>query len=117
LRGGAGAAHETLGVKGWFGWYWPLKYDGCFGRKPLPKSIRAHPNNELGLKKMTWEYRVMNRGGELAIYEVHYRADGTVAGYGAEPTFPAAGTIDELRGNCQQYLAALEKPALVFEEE
>jgi hypothetical protein len=51
-------------------------------------------------RKMTWEYRVMNRSGELAIYEVYYRADGTVEGYCAEPTFPAAGTIDELRENC-----------------
>jgi hypothetical protein len=66
---------------------------------------------------MTWEYRVMNRGGELAIYEVHYRADGTVEGYSAEPTFPAAATVDSLRVNCHQYLAALEKPVLIFEED
>lgn len=66
---------------------------------------------------MTWGYRVMNRGGELAIYEVHYRADGTVKGYSTEPTFPAAGTIDSLRENCDQYLAALEEPVLVFEED
>lgn len=66
---------------------------------------------------MTWEYRVINRGGELAIYEVYYRADGTVEGYSAEPSFPAGRTIDELRGNCHQYFAALEKPALAFEDD
>lgn len=65
---------------------------------------------------MSWEYRVMNRRGELAIYEVYYRDDGTVQGYSAEATFPSGETIDELRENCLQYLASLEKPALEYDD-
>lgn len=65
---------------------------------------------------MSWEYRVMNRRGELAVYEVYYRDDGTVQGYSAEPTFPSGETIGELRENCLQYLASLEKPALEYDD-
>ncbi|MES2073973.1 MAG: hypothetical protein V4488_26705 [Pseudomonadota bacterium] len=65
---------------------------------------------------MTWEYRVMNRGGELAIYEVYYGDNGTVEGYSSDPTYPAAATMDALRENCRQYLASLEKPVIPYEE-
>lgn len=33
--------------------------------------------SNLRKEKMPWNYRVMNRGGELAIYEVYYKDDGT----------------------------------------
>lgn len=46
---------------------------------------------------MTWEYRVMDRGGELAIYEVYYHDDGSLQGYSEAPTFPAADSISALR--------------------
>jgi len=65
---------------------------------------------------MSWNYRVMSRNDELSIYEVYYREDGTVEGYSAVPTFPAAGTLEELRENCRQYMSALDKPVLRFEE-
>ena len=65
---------------------------------------------------MTWEYRVMDRGGELAIYEVYYHDDGSVHGYSETPTFPAAGSISALRANCDLYLAALQKPILPYDE-
>jgi len=42
---------------------------------------------------MSWEYRVMNREGELAIYEVYYHDDGSVQGYSEAPTFPAANSV------------------------
>jgi hypothetical protein len=64
---------------------------------------------------MTWEYRIMNRDGELAIYEVYYYEDGRIRGYGATPTFPAAETLEELRANCDLYLAALDKPVLKYD--
>ncbi|WP_093136208.1 hypothetical protein [Variovorax sp. OK605] len=64
---------------------------------------------------MTWEYRVLDRDGELAIYEVHHDEHGRVQGYGADPTFPAAATLEELRVNCDLYLAALDKPILKYE--
>ena len=63
---------------------------------------------------MTWEYRVMDREGELAIYEVHYYEDGRIQGYGESPTFPAAETLEELRANCNLYFAALDKPILKY---
>jgi len=65
---------------------------------------------------MSWNYRVMDRDGELSIYEVYYREDGTVEGYSAAPTFPAGETVEALRENCLQYLSALEKPTLRYEE-
>jgi len=61
---------------------------------------------------MTWEYRVMTRNDELAIYEVYYYEDGRVRGYSANPTFPAGATIADLQTNCDLYLAALAKPVL-----
>ena len=64
---------------------------------------------------MSWNYRVLNCNGELSIYEVYYSEDGTIEGYSAAPTFPAAGTMEELRENCSQYLSALDKPTLQFE--
>lgn len=65
---------------------------------------------------MSWNYRVMCRNGELSIYEVYYRDDGTIEGYSAAPTFPAGETVEELSENCRQYLSALEKPILLYEE-
>ena len=64
---------------------------------------------------MSWEYRVMMRGDELAIYEVHFHEDGRVKGYSADPTFPAGETVEELRLNCELYVAALEKEVLNYE--
>ena len=64
---------------------------------------------------MTWEYRVMEHNGELAIYEVHYDDDGRVRGYGEHPTYPAANTMEALRENCELYVAALDKPVLRYD--
>lgn len=49
---------------------------------------------------MAWEYRVMTREDELAIYEVYYYEDGRIKGYSATPVFPVGETIEELRANC-----------------
>ena len=63
---------------------------------------------------MTWEYRVMSRNGELAIYEVYYYEDGSVQGYGEAVAYPAGETLADLRVNCDLYIAALEKPILKY---
>lgn len=55
----------------------------------------------------------MSRDGTVAIYEVYYE-DGRMQGHSAEPTFPAGETVQELRVNCDVYLAALEKPVLEY---
>ncbi len=65
---------------------------------------------------MSWNYRVMSRNGELAIYEVYYRDDGTVKGYSAEPTFPGGEDLAELAANLRQYASALEEPVLPYED-
>ena len=59
----------------------------------------------------------MNRDGELAIYSVYYAEDGTVKGYSTVPTPPSAGTHDELRDECHRYLAALDEPVLIYEND
>jgi hypothetical protein len=66
---------------------------------------------------MTWEYRVLARGDELAIYEVYYYEDGRVQGYSSTPTYPAGATAEELRANCELYVAALGKPILNYSED
>lgn len=64
---------------------------------------------------MTWNYRVMNKDGEFAIYEVFYRDDGSVEGYTDSPVFPradsASGLIEELR----RYAEALGHEVLMHE--
>lgn len=65
---------------------------------------------------MSWEYRVMNRDAELAIYEVYYHDDGRIQGHSATPAVPAGETLEELRGNCDLYMAALAKPVLEYRD-
>lgn len=65
---------------------------------------------------MTWEYRVTDRNGELAIYEVYYYEDGRVRGYSATPAFPTGVSLEELRDACNIYAAALAKPVLQYED-
>lgn len=56
----------------------------------------------------------MSRDGVVAIFEVHYYEDGRIRGYSAEPMSPTGETVEELRGNCGLYLAALGKPVLEY---
>lgn len=63
---------------------------------------------------MTWEYRVLERDGELAIYEVYYYEDGRIQGHGESATFPAGETLEALQANCESYIAALAKPVLKY---
>lgn len=66
---------------------------------------------------MTWNYRVMAREDELAIYEVHYYDDGRIRGYSAAPAFPSGATVQDLRDHCALYFSALEKPVLQYSED
>lgn len=63
---------------------------------------------------MTWNYRVMARDGELAIHEVFYREDGSVAGYTQTPVYPRAATLAELREELLHYAEALEQDVLPY---
>ena len=58
----------------------------------------------------------MARDNELAIYEVFYYEDGRTKGYSATAVFPAGETIEELRANCDLYMAALAKPVLEYRD-
>ena len=61
-----------------------------------------------------WNYRVMDRDGELAIHEVQYDDAGKVVGWSAEPTFPAGPDLDELAANLELYAHALAEPVLPY---
>lgn len=63
---------------------------------------------------MTWEYRVVNRCGELAIFEVYYNDSGEVVGFSGDPTYPAGETLDELVLNMNMYQEAILKPVVDF---
>ncbi|NHZ77878.1 hypothetical protein F2P44_00980 [Massilia sp. CCM 8695] len=65
---------------------------------------------------MSWNYRVMNKAGELAIYSVYYDEDGKVKGYSVDPACPLGATLEELQNCCEIYLEALTQPVLEYEE-
>lgn len=66
---------------------------------------------------MTWNYRVLDRDGYLAIYEVYYDDEGNVRGYTENPTYPRGyeGDLDELKTQLELYCEALDKPILKYE--
>ncbi|MFZ6876425.1 hypothetical protein ACO0LF_30605 [Undibacterium sp. Di27W] len=64
---------------------------------------------------MTWNYRVMSKDGQLAIYEVFYKNE-EVVGSTAEPVTLRADSIEEMKEESVRYLAALELPILEFED-
>jgi hypothetical protein len=63
---------------------------------------------------MTWNYRVMEKDGELAIYEVFYRADGSIEGHTEVPVFPRANSVGDLAEEIQRYAEALSRDVLPF---
>ena len=65
---------------------------------------------------MSWNYRVMNKAGKLAIYSVYYNEAGKVEGYGIDPAFPLGETLEELKDCCEIYMEALKKPVLEYTE-
>lgn len=57
----------------------------------------------------------MNKDGEFAIYEVFYKADGSVEGYTASPVFPRADSSEALAEELHRYAEALAREVLVHE--
>jgi hypothetical protein len=47
---------------------------------------------------MTWNYRVMRKGDQVAIHEVFYREDGSFQGYTKDPVFPRNQSKAAIRG-------------------
>ncbi len=62
----------------------------------------------------SWNYRVIERDGEFAIYEVFYSDNGDVKGHTEEPVFPRAESVDDLRNELQRYSEALNKEVLPY---
>jgi hypothetical protein len=65
---------------------------------------------------MNWNYRVLDRNGELAIYEVFYDDDGAVIGHTEAPVFPHAECLQDLVDGVWSYSQALQKPVLPYDE-
>ncbi|MCG7498843.1 hypothetical protein MHO82_18395 [Vibrio sp. Of7-15] len=65
---------------------------------------------------MSWNYRVLENEGELAIYEVYYDDSGAVKGHSLTPTYPRAESFDGLKEELELYAEALIKPILKYQE-
>jgi hypothetical protein len=65
---------------------------------------------------MSWNYRMMNRAGVFAVYEVYYHDDGTVNGYSAAPVCPEEESVEDLAEHLERYCAALKEPVLEYKE-
>lgn len=63
---------------------------------------------------MSWNFRVMEKDGEFAIYEVFYNDEGQVQGYTENPSFPRAESIEELKEDLERYAEAMSKPVLQY---
>lgn len=98
-----------------------LHVQQALGRPPCDGTAYVFANRRrTRLKLVCWDGTgvwMWNRDGELAIYSVYYAADGTVNGYSAKPTTLIAETHDELRDECRRYLAALDEPVLIYEND
>ncbi|MCG3212450.1 MAG: hypothetical protein FOGNACKC_06120 [Anaerolineae bacterium] len=64
----------------------------------------------------TWNYRIVERDGIFAIYEVYYDAAGNVTSITAEPVAPMGESLDELRADLEKQCQALDKPVLRYED-
>lgn len=64
----------------------------------------------------TWNYRVMRNGDLFAIHEVYYDENGKVEGYTQNPVCPSGESLEELKGDIEYYLEALNKPVLEYKD-
>ncbi len=60
---------------------------------------------------MTWDYRVMVRGGRYAAYEVYYE-DGRITTCGADPTYSTGESPEDRAEELERYRRALAQPVL-----
>jgi hypothetical protein len=65
---------------------------------------------------LTWDYRVIGRDGEYAIYEVYYDNAGHIEAFSDEPVWPVGESLEELRQDLAHYHHALEQPVLDYQE-
>ena len=65
---------------------------------------------------MTWDYRILVRNGEYAIYEVYYDESGHIEAFADTPVYPAGDSTEELREDLEHYQRALKHPVLDYDE-
>jgi len=63
---------------------------------------------------MSWNYRVIERDGGFAIYEVFYDETGEVIGHTDAPVFPHASSLDDLADGMKECTEALQKAVLPY---
>lgn len=61
---------------------------------------------------MTWNYRVVRNGNDLRIYDVYYDDQGRAHSRHVEPTYAYGETLEDLRSQLTEMLAALDAPIL-----
>jgi hypothetical protein len=64
---------------------------------------------------MSWNYRVIRKDGQLAVYPVYYDDRGNIRGSSEIPFSPEAGSLEELRTSLELMLDALEKEIIEYE--
>jgi hypothetical protein len=58
---------------------------------------------------MSWNYKVIKKHGQLAVYPVYYDDRGNIHGWSEKPFSPEADSLEELRITLRLMLDALEK--------
>ena len=65
---------------------------------------------------MTWDYRILVRNGEYAIYEVYYDESGHIEAFTDIPAYPTGDSTEALREDLEHYQRALKHPVLDYDE-
>lgn len=63
-----------------------------------------------------WNYRVIKKGQQFAIYEVYYDDMGNPFAFTEEPCHPYGESVEELTEDMSYFQKALELPVLDYEE-
>jgi hypothetical protein len=64
----------------------------------------------------TWNYRVLQHEGSLAIHAVHYDEHGKPSFCTERPSYPAGTTVDELKQDVKRYVQAIDEPILNYSD-
>jgi hypothetical protein len=63
-----------------------------------------------------WNYRVIESEDVFRIHEVCYNSKGQITSFSEDPITPLGETMEELRGDLEYYMQALDRPVLKKEE-
>lgn len=61
---------------------------------------------------MIWNYRVIEHDRFFAIHEGYYNDKGDITAISEDPMEPSGQTLEELKGDLEYFLQALNKPVL-----